>query len=140
MKSCRLPQGIIKPLERCGFTLLEVMVAVSILAIGLSVLFGSQSRSLSYATEARFNTVAPMLASGKFAEFENDLVFEGTDEGDFGEEYPGFAWELNVERANLDEMEELRGLDPPLLKAELTVIWSDTKFRYTLVNFGQWGE
>ena len=53
--------------ESPGFTLLEVMVAISILAIALVAVFGSQSQSLSLANEAKFNTTAPFLAQSKMA-------------------------------------------------------------------------
>ena len=47
---------------RKGFTLLEVLVAMAILAIAMVTLFGAQSQSLSLATEAKFNTNASLLA------------------------------------------------------------------------------
>jgi prepilin-type N-terminal cleavage/methylation domain-containing protein len=48
-----------------GFTLLEVMVAMSIIAIALTAVLGSQSQSVSLASEAKFNTTAPLLAQSK---------------------------------------------------------------------------
>lgn len=123
-----------------GFTLLEVMVAVSILAIALSVLYGSQSKSVSLATEARFNTLAPILAAGKFAELESEMIVEGSDNGDFGEEYPGFAWSFTAEKAEFENLDQLDLLDAPLLKTELTVTWSDTNYRYSQVYYGVWDE
>lgn len=121
-----------------GFTLLEVMVAVSILAIGLSILFVSQSGSLSIATEARFYTVAKMLAASKYAELEAEEIVEGSDEGDFGEEHPGYSWELNVERAQFNNLEDLDNLEPPLMKMELTIVWSGTNFTYPIIRYGRW--
>lgn len=126
--------------EHSGFTLLEVMVAVAILATALVGLFGLQSRTVSYAAEARFNTLAPMLANGKFAELESEKSLQSGDDGDFGTQYPGFNWELEIEPAQLDELEQLSALDPPLVKAKLTVTWSQSNYTYSIVQYGRWGD
>ncbi len=123
-----------------AFTLLEVMIAVSIIAIALVALFGSQARSLSNATEAHFNIVAPMLASGKLAELEAGKNAPGNDEGDFGDEFPGYSWKIQTESATFDSPEALAKLEKPLQKVELTVLWSETKFSYLLTYYGRWQE
>ncbi|NIP42655.1 MAG: type II secretion system protein, partial [Gammaproteobacteria bacterium] len=41
-----------------GFTLLEVMIAVALIAIALTTLLGSQSQSVSFANSAKFETMA----------------------------------------------------------------------------------
>ena len=123
-----------------AFTLLEVMIAVSIIAIALVALFGSQSKSLSHATEAHFNVVAPMLASGKLAELESGNDAPYNDEGDFGDDFPGYNWKLETENANFDSPEALANLEPPLQKVELTVSWSASKFSYSLTYYGRWLE
>jgi general secretion pathway protein I len=80
-----------------GFTLLEVMVAIAIIAITLVAVFGSQSQSLSLANEAKFSTTAALLAQSKMAEIEavhpEDLA---SDSGDFGENFPNYHWNLTV--------------------------------------------
>lgn len=121
-----------------AFTLLEVMIAVSIIAIALVALFGSQSRSLSNATEAHFNIIAPMLASGKLAELDSEGVAPNNEEGDFGDEFPGYRWTIETENAPFDNPEALADLEKPLQKVELTVLWSETKFNYSLTYYGRW--
>ena len=80
-----------------GFLLLEVMVAITFIAIALTALLGSQSQSVYLAGEARFNTTAALLAQGKMAEMEvEDLADVSTDSGDFGEDFPGYTWQLSV--------------------------------------------
>jgi general secretion pathway protein I len=123
-----------------GFTLLEVMIAVSIMAIALVALFGSQSRSLSHATEAHFNVVAPMLASGKLAELKADTSAPNNDNGDFGDEYPGYTWEIETENASFDSPDALGDLKNPLQKVELTVSWNETRYSYILTYYGHWQE
>ena len=121
-----------------AFTLLEVMIAVSIIAIALVALFGSQSRSLSNATEAHFNVIAPMLASGKLAELQSEDVAPNNDEGDFGDEFPGYSWTIETENARFDNPEALANLENPLQKVELTVLWGETNFNYSLTYYGRW--
>ena len=53
-----------------GFTLLEVMIAMAILATTLVVVFQSQSQSISTTGIARFQTTASLLAQSKIAEIE----------------------------------------------------------------------
>lgn len=117
-----------------AFTLLEVMVAVAIIAVALVTLLGSQSRSLSYATEAKFNIVAPMLASLKLAEVERGIVAIANDEGDFGEDFAGYSWKLEVEDAELELAAPVR-MKKPLRKITLTVAWSGSPFRHTLTSY-----
>ena len=120
-----------------AFTLLEVMIAVSIMAIALVALFGSQSRSLSQATEAHFNIVAPMLAAGKLAEIKGGDAFISNEDGDFGEEFPGYTWKVETENASFDSPEALTNLARPLQKIELTVLWNETPYNYTLTYYGR---
>jgi prepilin-type N-terminal cleavage/methylation domain-containing protein len=51
-----------------GFTILEVMVAISILAVGLMAVFTAQSRSITGNTNANRQTVAMTLAQDKMEE------------------------------------------------------------------------
>ena len=88
-----------------GFTLLEVMISLAIIAIALMAVLGSQSRGSSLANESKFNTTAALLAQSKMAEMEiralNDL---GSDSGDFGEDFPGYVWEVSVQGLALEEL------------------------------------
>jgi len=80
-----------------GFTLLEVMIAVAIIAIAVVTLLGAQSQSVSIASSAKFDAMASMLAQWKMS----DLLLQNygelsDDEGNFGEDYPQFSWKLTV--------------------------------------------
>ena len=80
-----------------GFTLLEVMLAMSILAIALVAVFQSQSQSISMMARSRFDTAAPLLAQAKMAEIEATASGEVTsDSGDFGDRYPGYSWSFEI--------------------------------------------
>ena len=80
-----------------GFTLLEVMVAVSIIAIAVTAVLSSQSQSVHMANEAKFFTSAAILAQGKIAEIEikekDDLASES---GIFHDDFSDYRWDLTV--------------------------------------------
>lgn len=82
---------------RQGFTLLEVMIAMAILAIALVAVFRSQSQSISMVSEARFLTTASLLAQSKMAELERmktqDLI---SGSGIFGADHPDYIWQVEV--------------------------------------------
>jgi general secretion pathway protein I len=112
-----------------GFTLLEVMVAVAIIAIALTALLGSHSQSISLAGEAKFYTNAALLAQKKMAELElegfDDLVSES---GDFGEEFPGYRWEVKVDDADFEGFEEIA---KHIKKIDLSLNWGESnRFSY----------
>ena len=117
--------------ENRGFTLLEVMVAIALIAIALTAVLGSQSQSVSLAGEARFNTTATLLAQSKMAEIElqgpGDLT---ADSGDFDEDFPGYTWNLSVSNVMYDRPENV---SDHLKQVDLTISWGeDEQFQYAL--------
>jgi general secretion pathway protein I len=85
---------------RCpqGFTLLDVLVALAVLAIALTSIYRLQGQTFLMSASARFYSHAPQLARMKLAEVEvqdfKDII---GGSGNFGEDYPGYAWTLSVE-------------------------------------------
>jgi general secretion pathway protein I len=119
-----------------GFTLLEVLIAIAIIAIALTSLFSSQSSSLSLAIEAKFNTTASLLAREIVAEYESGLRTFSGDEGDFGEEFAGYSWKTEVEEANFEQL-ELGGGENPLYRVDLTITWNESSYSSVFTWFGQ---
>ena len=81
-----------------GFTLLEVLVALAVLAIALTSIYRLQGQTLMMSASARFYSLAPQLARIKIAEVERQQfkdIVGGT--GDFGQDYPGYTWVLGIE-------------------------------------------
>jgi general secretion pathway protein I len=113
-----------------GFTLLEVMIAVAIIAIVLVAVFGSQSQSLSLANDAKFSTTAALLAQRKMAEVEmEDSLDVSSASGDFGEDFPEYQWELDISEVPLPGIEGLEFLK----QVDVAVRWGDKdQFRYAL--------
>ena len=80
-----------------GFTLLEVMVAVAVIAIAFVTLIGAQSQSVAIATGSKFDAVASQLGQRQIAELSlldyNELT---RSTGYFGDDFPGFSWKAEV--------------------------------------------
>ncbi|MEA3414752.1 MAG: type II secretion system minor pseudopilin GspI [Thermodesulfobacteriota bacterium] len=101
-----------------GFTLLEVMIAMAILAITLVVVFQSQSQSISMASRARFETTASLLAQSKMAEIEaTDPEEIGPDSGDFGDDFPDYSWQVDVTET---EIEVLKKIEVKIINDRMT--------------------
>ena len=80
-----------------GFTLIEVLIAMALLAIGLVAVFQSQSQSISMSTDSRFMTTAALLAQSKMVEVEaGSTLASHSEDGDFGPDYPQYTWHLEV--------------------------------------------
>ncbi len=104
-----------------GFTLLEVMVAVAIIAISFVSLLGSQSQSVSVAAIARFETTASMLARQKLAELQlDDFDDFGSGSGEFEDDFAAYHWQVEVETLTEDDT-GIIGADELLKMADLTV-------------------
>jgi len=115
-----------------GFTLLEVMIAVAIIAIAFMAVLGSQSQGLSLSGESRFNRTAALLAQGKIAEIEavKDQGDLNSDSGDFGDEFPGYTWQLSVNEVLFDGAENISNR---LKQIDLEVFWgADELYQYRL--------
>jgi type II secretion system protein I len=94
--------------KMAGFTLLEVMVAMAVLAIALVGVYQLQSQSISLATESRFKTSAALLAQSKMADVENvALLSNHTEEGDFGADYPQYSWRLEITATELPQFKKI---------------------------------
>jgi len=98
-------------------------VSLSIIAIALTALLTIQSQGLSLAGEAKFSTTASLLAQSKMAELEGMKVEDMmSDSGDFGEDFPDYFWDLNVQEVSFPGEEEftdyLRQIDLKIYSKE----------------------
>ncbi len=89
-------------LERRGFTVMEVMAAVTILAIAVLSLLRANNQTLLLKTRAQNITLATLLAQEKLSEIYVDpTVIEESTEGDFGERFPYWRWTLTNEEVEI---------------------------------------
>ena len=86
---------------------MEVMFALALIGIALTTLLASQSQGLNLANEAKFYTTAAFLAQGKMAELETaDPGGLSSDSGDFGDQYPDYTWEVEINSTSIDLLEK----------------------------------
>jgi general secretion pathway protein I len=101
-----------------GFTLIEVLVALFIVALGMMTLLGAMSRSADTAAYLRDKTFAQWIALNHLAEVRlaQSLPSKGTSDGEV--EYAGRRWRWTQEVTALDF--------PGMLRVDVSVQQSDT--------------
>jgi general secretion pathway protein I len=116
-----------------GFTLLEIMVALSIIAIVLVSVYRMHAQTVSMNNQVRFYATAPMLAQTKMAEIESESLEDiGDDSGDFGDEFPDYSW--NIVIADV-ESTELGNIAKGLKKIDLLISFNNNEFTYNLRKY-----
>jgi general secretion pathway protein I len=116
-----------------GFTLLEIMVALSIIAIVLVSVYKMHSQTIVMSNSARFHTLAPLLTQRKMAEFEiKDPADWSDDDGVFGEEFPGYSWKVSIDDV---DSEILGDQAEHLKKVEVTVSYNNDEKIYSLRTY-----
>jgi general secretion pathway protein I len=110
-----------------GFTLLEVMVALAIMAGVVLTVISSVNYHLSVATRDREETVALLLARAKI----EDLGLSGTketaqqSEGTFAPDWPEYSWKVEVSPAPVTGVKRLT----------VTVNWGAERRTLSLENY-----
>ena len=86
-----------------GFTLLEVLVAVAILAIAMVAILKANVQSLDTLTRSRETSTASLLAASKLAEVEAAGVANWSESrGDFAEDYSDYTWEVETSSTEVE--------------------------------------
>ena len=119
-----------------GFTLLEVLVAVAIVAIALIAFMGLHLSSLDATIRAQDLTTAVLLAQGKMATM-GEFPETGTEQGKFeGPELERFQWSTAVTEHTLEAL--AGGQTVTVRRLEVTVYWADGQQtrHYTLEAYG----
>ncbi len=90
MKQCLSRRG---RRGRGGFTFIELLATMTLLAIALPSIMDGVSLSLAMAGAARSQAQAASLCQSKLQELLATQQWQQTQQsGDCGEEYPGFTW------------------------------------------------
>ena len=129
----RLQKTTVRKRLTAGFTLLEVMVAMAVMAIVLVSVYRMHSQTLTMNTAARFYTQAPLLAHKKMAEITttSSSIF-ASDSGDFGEDFPGYSWQVSA----TDVSSELLGeVADDFKRLDVTVAYLNNQFSYRLTTY-----
>jgi len=116
--------------QKKGFTLLEVMVALSIIAIVLVSVYRMHAQTVSMNNEVRFYVTAPMLAQIKMAEIKSESLEDiGDDSGDYGDEFPDYRWNMVIDDV---ESTALGNIARDLKKIDLLISFNNDEFTYNL--------
>ena len=108
---------------RGGFTLIEVVIALAILGIGLTVIIELFSGGLRLGRASAEYTKAVNYARTKMEEIAmKPDVEEGTDEGEFD---PTYHWQVGIKKIDLLSPGKDRTFTPPveLFQVKVNVLW-----------------
>jgi prepilin-type N-terminal cleavage/methylation domain-containing protein len=94
--------------HNAGFSLVEVMVAILILAIALVGLTQGITTALASSKESELQTTAALFAAGQIEllRAEKDLA-AGTDNGDCGKMLPLYRWKQTVSVTDIDGLHDV---------------------------------
>ncbi len=87
-----------------GFTLLEVMIAVSITSIILIPLFRMQVENIKLAATIKFQSTALILSKQLLIKIELDPLNWSEINGNFGPDYPELEWACNISKNPFKEI------------------------------------
>lgn len=98
-----------------GFTLIEVMVAITIFAISAIVIINLFSKSINSIADIRNYTIGLILAQSKMAEIQSGMETEL--EGIFEEGDVEYEWSVQTNETQFERIEEI----------QLKVLWEGRK-------------
>lgn len=80
-----------------GFTLLEIVIALGLIAVALLAVFHLQAQNLDLQSEAQFMTLARCLVQDRISRILcRESLSEGTETGDMGEDFPDFTYQEEI--------------------------------------------
>ena len=96
-----------------GFTLIEVMLAVSILAIGIIGVLRAYATSVDALEVGQENIDAVCLLKEKMSEVEQDALKQkgvslGRSTGEFEGNFANYKWELDIKPSTVDSLNEVK--------------------------------
>ncbi len=102
-----------------GFTLVEVLAAITLMAIVLPTLMYGISLSANLAGTARHRTEATTLAEEKLNELVGSNTWQNGGGGDFGLDNPGYRWQATTTPWTDPDLTEQN-----LEQVDVTVTWT----------------
>ena len=98
-----MARSLTYPRSQAGFTLLEALLALLILALALTLLISRATRNIRVSQSSHQVSVASQLARGKMYDIEEKLLQDGfqdsedKEHGDFSDEgWPDIKWEAVI--------------------------------------------
>jgi uncharacterized membrane protein YgcG len=91
--------------RRSAFVLMEILVALAVLILGMTVIGAQLNQSWKSARTTERDYTAILLAETKMAEFDTGLIIQDEEvEGDWGALFPRFAWRIIIEPSGVDNL------------------------------------
>ena len=119
--------------RKAGFTLLEIMVAIAIIATVFLSIFKMHTQTVSMTASTQFNALAPILANNRLAEVFSQIPDELSDDsGDFGDAHAGYKWKITVQDV---ESENLETIAEQLKRIDVTVSYNNEENVYRLRTY-----
>jgi prepilin-type N-terminal cleavage/methylation domain-containing protein len=95
-------------MNKAGFSLVEVMVAILVLGIALVGLTHGITTALGSAKESELQTTAALFAAGKIESLRAEgLLVDGESDGECGEGLSLYRWRQSVNPTDLDGLHEI---------------------------------
>ncbi len=111
--------------RRCGFTLLEILVAVTILAVALVALMRAFATGLMGIGLAEARVIAVAHARAKLEEVGSVIALEpGELDGEWDD---GYRWHVSIDPYELELGEAGAGAALAPYTVEVTVSWDDAR-------------
>jgi len=115
-----------------GFTLIEVLVAVAIIATGFFAVYNLHLQSIRASNTVRFHLKAPELAKMKISEIDSDLGDITESTGDFGDLSQGYSWKVTLLEM---ESETVGPIVDQLVKYNLEILNESNSYTLTVYRY-----
>jgi general secretion pathway protein I len=93
--------------DQSGFTLIEMMIALTILALVVAAVAQALAQSLTLAHRIKQETTLSLLAQSKMAEIESAKEAPVSDRGNFSGEFSQYVWQVNVKESGLSTLQKV---------------------------------
>ena len=106
---------------RGGFSLLEIIISMGLIAIALLAVFRLQAQNVTLLSEARFMTVATYLAQDRLSRIlSQGRLTPDSNSDEFGEDYPNFRYREEI--SEVEEFDNLFRVEVSVMEEEERVI------------------
>ena len=116
-----------------GFTLVEVLVSLTIMAIVLAAVFKLHTQSITVEAVARFQTTATLLAQRTLADVTAtpiDALQSGS--GEYGGAHTGYRWQLTLTDVAAHELDTV---SQRLKRISIDIFYGAANYRHNLTTY-----
>ena len=116
-----------------GFTLIEVLVSLTIRAIVLVAVFKLHTQSITVEAVSRFQTTAALLAQQTLADVTAtpvDALQSGS--GEYGGTYSGYRWQLTLTDVTAQELDTV---SQRLKRISIDIFYGADNYRHNLTTY-----